>query len=329
MASPTKPDLSIPSPPVEDYNFRALVDLDEPVFLLNAPFSLDTKIANNATMDKLDEPGRHVDRARAFSQWRALYHHLASRSLVYLLPSRAGLQDQPYVANLGVVIDAGEDPVFVPSRFRALGRRSEPALGRSFFKSLGVATPTCPAYFEGEADLKRLRDNIYFGGHGLRSSRRAHHWLTDHQSIEVVPVPLHDPHLFHLDCVIHVVSRDRVLVAAAACQRETIRQIEAYAEIIDVPLALAYRGATNVARVGSEILCDSCLPGLTRSDALYSVEKEKRDFWLKLAPDLGLEPVFFDLSEFYKSGAMLSCLVLPLNYPHLRGRMWSPTPSLP
>ncbi len=296
----------------------AIFDLDEPVFLMNAPFSLDTKTPNNATMTKLGRSGRRVDRARALAQWRGLYRHLAARSLVYLLPSRAGLQDLPFVANLGVALGHGRHRTFVLSRFRASARGGEPAVGRSFFRTMNIACETSPAFFEGEADFKRLRDNIYVAGHGARSSPRAHGWFRDRHGARVVPVALNDPHLFHLDCVLHVVARDRVLLSTAACPAETVRQIAALADIVDVPLDLAYRGATNVARVGDEILCDSCLPGLRRSDALYDVEKKKHAFWVRLATKLGLKPVFFDLSEFYKSGAMLSCLVLPLNYPHLR-----------
>jgi len=299
---------------------RAVFDLDEPVFVLNAPFSLDTSIANNATMEKLGENGRKVDRGRALAQWRALYRYLASRSLVYLLPSGAGLQDQPCVANLGVAFDFDEEPVVVLSRFRALARDREPAFGKAFFAGMGIATQTSPDFFEGEADLKRVKERVYFGGFGVRSSRSAHDWLRDTHDLTIVALPLEDPHLFHLDCILHVLSKERVMLATAACPRETVREVEAVAEIVDVPLDLAYRGATNVVRVGEEILCDSCLDGLSRSDPLYAVEKAKREFWQKLAPSLGLTPVFFDMSEFYKSGAMLSCLVLPLNYPHLHPR---------
>jgi N-dimethylarginine dimethylaminohydrolase len=304
---------------------RAIFELDEPVFVLNPPFSLDTAVANNATMEKLGPGGRRIDRARALAQWRALYRHIAARSLVYLLPSRAGLQDQPYVANLGVMLGHLAEPVFVVSRFRAAARGGEAAVARAFFRAMGIATRSCPAFMEGDADCKRLRSNIYFAGFGLPSSRQAHNWLRRDMAAEIVPIPLHDPHLYHLDCVLHVVGTGRVLLATAACPAETVRAVEAVADIIDVPLALAYRGATNVARLGPELLCDSCLPSLKRSDALYPLERDKREFWLRIAPLLGLELVFFDLSEFYKSGAMLSCLVLPLTPSHLRQPRVLPT----
>jgi N-dimethylarginine dimethylaminohydrolase len=284
-------------------NGKAIARLNEPAFLLNAPFSLDTAIANNATMEKLGRAGRAIDRGRAMAQWLRLYNHLAARSLVYLLPSVAGLQDQVFVANVGAMLVHLDDPAFLVSRFRAAGRAGEAAVGRRFFDMMGVATIDAPHEFEGEADLKYLRHGIYFGGHGLRSSPAAHRFMAERFAMTVVPVPLHDPHLYHLDCILHVVDRTTVL-----------RAIEAVATVIDVPLALAYRGATNVARVGDALLGDA-KPG---DGPHREIETAKLSFWERVAAATGLQPVTFDLSEFHKSGAMLSCLVLPLNAPHLR-----------
>ena len=258
-----------------------------------------------------------------FAQWQHLYRHLAARALVYLLPSQRDLQDQPFVANLGIIPAHTRQPVAIVSRFKAKGRTGESKPGTAFFRAMGFETEICPSHFEGEADLKYLRRDIYFGGHGLRSSPRAHAWLEKRHGFQVIPVPLFDPHLYHLDCVLHVVSRECVLLATGACAPETIRRIERVAGIVEVPLPLAWRGATNVARLGGQILCDTSLPELKRTDPLYAVERDKKKFWEKWAGKLGLEPVFFNMSEFYKSGAMLSCLVLPLNYPHLCARAFS------
>jgi len=299
-------------------NSTLVRQLSRPAFLLNAPFSLESRIANNATMQKLGPQGRRIDYPRMFEQWQGLYHHLSAQALVYLLPSQSGLQDQPFVANLGIVPAHTREPVAVISKFRARGRSGESKAGSVFFRAMGFKTEECPAYFEGEADLKYLRENIYFGGHGLRSSVRAHAWLKKQYGFRIVPVPLLDPHLYHLDCVLHVIHSSRILLATEACSRNTLRAIEEIVEIVDVPLPLAYRGATNIARLNGQLLCESSLPQLKKSDALYPVEKAKRKFLEKVARRFALDPIFFNLSEFHKSGAMLSCLVLPLNYPNLR-----------
>lgn len=293
---------------------RAIARLAESAFLLNAPFSLDTAIANNATMEKLGATGRAVDRERAFTQWRGLYHHLAAHGVVYLLPSVAGLQDQTFVANVGAMLVHLEEPVFLVSRFRAPGRAGEAAVGQRFLDMLGVPTVVSPTEFEGEADLKYLRDGIYFGGHGLRSSTASHRFMAERFGMTVVPVPLNDPHLYHLDCILHVIDRTTVLLATAAVDRGHLRAIEAVATVIDVPLDIAYRGGTNIARVGRNLLGD-----VKAGDGpLREVETAKSAFWERVAARTGLDIVTFELSEFHKSGAMLSCLVLPLNAPHLR-----------
>ena len=77
---------------------------------------------------------------------------------------------------------------------------------------------------------------------------------------------------------------------------------------------LAYRGVTNGVNCGRFVLCESHVESLSRKDPLWEVETRKRRFWEETAGRLGREPVFFGNSEFYKSGAMLSCMVLPLNY---------------
>lgn len=269
-------------------------------------------------MRELGREGRRIDRTRALKQWRALYHHLAARHMVHLLPAARGLQDQTYVANVGVVLTHRRKPLFVLSRFRAKGREGEPATARAFLRAMGVRTVTSPEFFEGEADFKPLRANIYVGGHGLRSSRAAHRWLASRFGAEVIPVRLRDPHLYHLDCVLHVLGPDRVVAAVAAIEASSVRRIERFAEIVDVPTSLAYRGVTNIARAGDQILCDSLVASLPHSDPRYRAERGKVEFWEAAAARFGLTPVYFDLSEFHKSGAMLSCLVLPLTYPHLR-----------
>ncbi|MCW5714455.1 MAG: hypothetical protein KIT43_08100 [Bauldia sp.] len=292
---------------------RVIARRPEPVFLLNAPFSLDTSIANNATMEKLGPAGRSVDRGRAMAQWLRLYQHLAAQGLVYLLPSVMGLQDQPFVANVGAMLVHLDDPVFLVSRFRAPGREGEAPVGAAFFETMGIPAIGLPFEFEGEADLKYLRDNIYFGGHGLRSNAAAHRSMAERFGMKVVPLPLHDPHLYHLDCILHVLDRTTVLLATAAVDREHLRAVEEVAAVIDVPLELAYRGATNVARAGNALFGD-VREGVGPWTAL---ESAKVSFWECVCAASGLEAMTFDLSEFHKSGAMLSCLVLPLNAPHL------------
>ena len=62
------------------------------------------------------------------------------------------------------------------------------------------------------------------------------------------------------------------------------------------------------------ILCASNISELTRADENYEAEKQKIESLKKICFNEGLEPVFFNISEFMKSGAMLSCMLMHLNY---------------
>ena len=61
------------------------------------------------------------------------------------------------------------------------------------------------------------------------------------------------------------------------------------------------------------ILCASNITELKKSDELYQGEKHKIQSLEKICSNEGMEPVIFNLSEYMKSGAMLSCMVMHLN----------------
>lgn len=284
----------------------------EPVFLMNPPLTLETNIPNNRTMSLLSEEERKVDFDRAMDQWLALYRKLSNRSLVYLLPSSKPLQDLTFVSNIGVILNHLENPVAVVSNFRAEGRQGESVVGKNFFNELGYDVHRPDSYFEGEADFKHLSGNVYFGGYGLRSSVKSHHWMMNEFGAEVISIKLDDPHLFHLDCALFVIDEESILLCTTICEKETIKSIEKHCRIIDVPIDLAYRGATNSVRLGSSILTESRVEQLNKGEQHYLVEKKKRAFMEKIAVEKELDISFFDLNEFHKSGAMLSCLVMPV-----------------
>lgn len=78
--------------------------LKSPAFLMNAPFSLSAANPNNIWMKELPKKERKIDVNKSFNEWMDLYTYLSSMSLVYILPSIPNLQDQTYVANLGIVL---------------------------------------------------------------------------------------------------------------------------------------------------------------------------------------------------------------------------------
>ena len=76
----------------------------------------------------------------------------------------------------------------------------------------------------------------------------------------------------------------------------------------------AESGVTNCVRIGDHVLCASNLEELAATHPDYGYERRKVKTLEEICAKRRLEPVFFNLSEFMKSGAMLSCMVMHLNH---------------
>jgi N-dimethylarginine dimethylaminohydrolase len=293
--------------------------LQVPVFLMNLPLSLSADVPNNIWMEKISVGDREIWFDKAMAQFLTLYRHIAARSVVYLLPSTPGLQDQTYVSNLGCVLPHCEQDTIIISRFRSKPRIGEARIGVKFFKLMNfrVELPPDsleaePLYFEGEADLKHIRDNLYIGAYGMRTSRNALHWAAERFAMNILPFRIDDPHLYHLDGNVFRITEQAVLVCTSVADPRCIREIEKHCEIIDVSLEHARAGITNNALVAGEVLCDSEISELGRDNELYEVEKTKIACLDRICSRLGRSLQVFCMSEFYKSGALLSCLVMPI-----------------
>ncbi|MGI9416002.1 MAG: dimethylarginine dimethylaminohydrolase family protein [Hyphomicrobiales bacterium] len=288
-------------------------------------------------MDELDSEQRTVHRDRAIAQFFRLYREISRFAIVYLLPSVPGLQDQTYVSNLGVVLPHLADRTVVISRFRSPPRVGEAAVGHAFFEMMDFTVERPPktlqqsgsdacgehdreVYFEGEADLKYLVDNVYVGAHGVRTSRSAHRWLSESFGMKVIPFHLKNERLYHLDCCVLPISPEKTAVCTGAADKSTVAEIENHVEILDVPLEAALYGATNAMLTPNKILFSSNISELSESHDHYAGEMCKIDAVEQMGKAIGMDVELFNLSEFNKSGADLSCLIMNLNYREYLGQ---------
>jgi N-dimethylarginine dimethylaminohydrolase len=290
--------------------------LSRPAFLLNAPFSYSTEVANNVWMEELSEADRVPDRLRALVQFFDLYSYLAGEALVYVLPTPRtdGLQDLVFTSNLGIVLEhvPGADTV-VLSNFASEPRRGETEVGLQFFRSMGYRTHVPETKFEGEAELKHLHDNVYAGGYGVRSERETYDWFEHTFDMKVVKLELTDPYLYHLDCTVFPLTGEQTLVCTEFYTNDEISELERYTEIIDVPVDAAYAGICNSIRLHNVILNSSHLHELQVSDEGYDSEVLKNRMLEDIARKFAFEIQLINLSEYHKGGALLSCLVMHLN----------------
>jgi N-dimethylarginine dimethylaminohydrolase len=288
-------------------------------------------------MREMTAEERRIDHRAALDQFLALYNYLAADSIVYLLPSHAGLQDQTYVSNLGLALPHLKESTAVISRFRSEPRVGEASVGRRFLELLNFSVYTPPArldegldpdsgseqisqqedqvvYFEGEADVKYLRDNIYIGAYGSRTTKTALTWLSTQFDMNIIPFRITDPRQYHLDCCVFPVANDKVIVCTEGADKSTLREIEKYASIIDITKDEAFQGIPSSLMIGNRMLYDTEIDVLTKTCSQYAPQTAMIARIESICSDLNLEPVGFNLSEFYKSGALLSCMVMQLNY---------------
>ena len=290
--------------------------LARPSFLLNPPFSYSTAVANNAWMEELSDDQRRPDVRRSMIQFMELYRFLAADALVFLLPTpRNGhLQDLVFTANLGAVMEhlPGKNTVVI-SNYTSPPRRGETRVGRAFFQSLGYDTFVSPHKFEGEADLKHLYDNVYIGGTGMRSEAATYEWMEETFGARIIKVGIRDPYLYHLDCSIFPITRQDTLVCTSLFEKSEIAEIEAVTNIIDVSVDVAYNGICNSVRLGNCILNSSNIHELKSGTEDYAFELAKNRRLEDIATNLAFEVCYFNLSEFMKGGALLSCMAMHLN----------------
>ena len=283
-------------------------------YVMNFPFSLSTNDPNNIWMQELTDDELQINKPKAYKQFMDLYNFMSGQSLVYLLPSEGNFQDQVYVANLGLQLPHIKDENHILlSNYTSDPRKGEELVGKKFFQQIGYKTHISPYKWEGEADIKHLYDNVYIGGYGIRSNIKTYEWMEENFDMNIIKVATVDEYMYHLDCSIFPLNHDKTLVCTELYDPEEIKQIEQYTEIIDVDVDNALGGMTNSVRMGNMILCASNIAELKKSDDLYSPEKIKIKSLEKICSDEGMEPIIFNLSEYMKSGAMLSCMVMHLN----------------
>lgn len=290
--------------------------LDKPAYLMNVPFSLNADVANNLWMEELKPENRQVNIHKALNQFFQLYHFIASDAVVYLLPTPniTGYQDLVYTANMGMIFDHLTDKTIVfLSNFSTQVRSPEVSVGKAFFELMGYQTTTPPYHFEGDAEIKHLHDNVYIGGYGIRSDKKAYQWMMENFDIKIITIKETEPYLYHLDCTVFPLTHENTLVCTELYTEFELKQIASETNIIDVSINDCFSGICNSVRVGNSILNASDIFDIKITDEYYQEEKQKNRKLEDIAAKHAFELCFFNLSEFLKSGALLSCMVMHLN----------------
>lgn len=269
--------------------------LDTPAYLMNFPFTVSSSSPNNPLMS-----GKPYNHKRANSQFMKLYNAIAKEALVYILPSEDDYQDLPFVANIGCYLPHLKNPTILVANFKSPPRQGEDIIGKKFFRSMNYKVDQPPNYWEGEADLKYIKDNLFIAGYGIRSELKAYNWMKDKYGMDIVTIKMEDPKLYHFDCLFFPLTATKALVTTSVVSKDDIKRIEKHVEIVNVPKEYNHDGWTNRIRLRNKILYNKMNTG---SDRAFEALMGKHSF----------SAVGFDLDEFDKSGADLSCMIMHLN----------------
>lgn len=297
---------------VKDGKEKTPSQLKLPTYMMNFPFSMSTDNPNNIFMTRDKMPP--LDRDKAYGQFIKVFNFIASQSIVYLLPTAEEFQDLPYVANIGIYLPSDDKQIFVLANFTSPPRQGEEMIADTFFKLMRYKTIKCPFKWEGEADLKWVGGNNYIGAYGMRTEIDALKWFEQEFGINIVKLHITSEEQYHLDCSIFPLNLQKTFVFVDNYTKEEIKAIEKVTEIIPVPKEIYKSDPTNCVLFYNMVLCSSALNELKRTDKEYPLELAKQHFLEVQTSQNGLELVQFNVSEFAKSGAALSCQVLNLNF---------------
>jgi len=167
-------------------------------YLMCEPVHYTVSYEINPWMDKT----RYTDADLAVRQWRTLRDtYLDLGHTVETIDPIPGLPDMVYAANGATVVDG----VVYSAAFRYPERQPEGPAYQKWFADRGFVTHTAAETNEGEGDLLAIGD-VILAGTGFRTERSAHAEAQELFGRPVISLELVDPHYYHLDTALAVIS---------------------------------------------------------------------------------------------------------------------------
>ena len=261
-------------------------------YLMCEPTYYTVSYEINPWMHK-DQP---TETALAVQQWRRLRDtYLELGHTVEQIDPIPGLPDMVYAANGATVVDG----IVYSARFRYPERQPEGPAYQKWFADRGFLTHTAARINEGEGDML-VAGRLLLAGTGFRTERAAHAEAQELFGHPVISLELVDPHYYHLDTALAVISSD-----------PTDPQVAYF------PAAFS---------AGSRAVLEQLFP-----DALLATERDAQALGLNIVSDgqhvvhapgavdlaaklreRGYETIAVDTSELLKGGGGAKCCTLEI-----------------
>lgn len=261
-------------------------------YLMCEPTHYTVSYEINPWMDRT----RATDTDLAVRQWRRLRDtYLELGHTVETIEPVPGLPDMVYAANGATVVDG----VVYSARFRHPERQAEGPAYQKWFADRGYVTHTAAQVNEGEGDMLVV-GGLVLAGTGFRTEQAAHAEAQELFGRPVVSLQLVDPHYYHLDTALAVLSSDprdpQVAYYPAAFSpgsRAVLTQL-----FPDAVLATAQ---------------DAAALGLNAvSDGEHVVVAPRATHLADALRERGYTPVPVDTSELLKGGGGAKCCTLEI-----------------
>lgn len=233
-----------------------------------------------------------VDATLAMIQWEKLVKTVESLDIqVEIIEPERDSPDMVFATDQGIVKN-GE---LLLSSFKYPERQKESQHYHKWFEAHNFKVKTLPktVSFEGWGNSLFLGDKL-LAGVGFRAGKDSTKALAERLKVEVVPLELTDPRYYHLDIALLIINAETAFYYPAAFSENSRHLLEELVPNL-IPLspeAAASYGANSFVS-GNDIIISSNTP----PSFLVSLEK------------LGLRTHEVDVSEFYKSGGGIHCLI--------------------
>ncbi len=259
-------------------------------YLMCEPIHYTVSYEINPWMDAT----RSTDSELAVAQWRVLRDtYLELGHTVELIDPVPGLPDMVYAANGATVVDG----VVYSAKFRYPERAAEGPAYQKWFADRGYVTHTAAETNEGEGDLLTVGD-LVLAGTGFRTERSSHAEAQELFGRPVISLELVDPHYYHLDTALAVLSSDpahpQVAYYPPAFSAGSRRVLERlYPDAVIATARDAAALGLNAVSDGHHVVV---APGALDLAAALS--------------DRGFRPIAVDTSELLKGGGGAKCCTL-------------------
>jgi N-dimethylarginine dimethylaminohydrolase len=255
-------------------------------------------------------------RAAAVQQ-RSLVVALAEEGVDVLeLPFVHGAFDSVFTKDAAILLSRGRDRVAVVSNPRHAERRREQRDRARTYRLFGFDTIAADgAVWEGGDVAMLPSGKRALLGWGTRSERGAAIELERRLGVEVIPLELRDPRLFHLDMALGLLPDGTALVCEEAltpAANRALYDVEGIREIVTVPTEEALRFGLNFVVARNVAVIGGHAP--TVEHALRS-----RGFRPKVVP----------VHEFHLAGGSVACLLAKLHVLATESVATRPAPHAP